>query len=172
MGLLRGDVVDARMVMLGVIPGKVATEVFLGLVVIQKLPGILRGAFDGAEGRFDERIVIGGAWASKQLRHAVILAEALDGLGFHLAAAVIDDFGPLILGQVQDVLIRQAALEQESGFPGGLVPGDAPLDDFAGPFIQQQVEEEILPLLERRQIADVPAPPLVGPGQRFADRRL
>ena len=32
MGLLRGDVVDARMVMLGVIPGKVATEVFSGLV--------------------------------------------------------------------------------------------------------------------------------------------
>ena len=43
MGLLRGDVVDARMVMLGVIPGKVATEVFLGLVVIQESPGILRG---------------------------------------------------------------------------------------------------------------------------------
>ena len=35
-GLLRGDVVDAGMVMLGVIPGKVATEVFLGLVGIQK----------------------------------------------------------------------------------------------------------------------------------------
>ena len=51
------------MVMLGVIPGKVATEVFVGLGIIQKTSGIGRGAFDGAEGRFDERIVIGGARA-------------------------------------------------------------------------------------------------------------
>ena len=61
MGLLRGDVVDTGMVMLGVIPGKVATEVFVGLGSIQKTSRIRRGAFDGAEGRFDERIVIGGA---------------------------------------------------------------------------------------------------------------
>ncbi len=67
MGLLRGDGVDAGMVVLGVIPGKVATEVIVGLGVIQKLPGILLGAFDGAEGRFDERIVVGGEGASKQL---------------------------------------------------------------------------------------------------------
>ena len=158
--------------MLGVIPGKVATEVFSGLSVIQKLPGILRGAFDGAEGRFDERIVIGGAGAGKQLGHAVIFTQPLDGLGFHLAATIIDDFGPLLLGQVQDVLICQAALQQAAGFLGGLVPGDAPLDDFAGPFIQQQVEEEILPPLAGHQVADVPAPPLIGPGQIFADRRL
>src|ERR1039457_7705047 len=58
MGLLRGDVVDARMVMLGVIPGKVSFKIGDGLVVIQESPGILRGAFDGAEGRFDKRIVI------------------------------------------------------------------------------------------------------------------
>ena len=49
---------------------------------------------------------------------------------------------------------------------------DAPLDSFAGPFIQQQVEVEILSLLERRQVANVPTPALIGPGQRFADRRL
>ena len=158
--------------MLGVIPGKVSFKIGDGLVVIQESPGILRGAFDGAEGRFDERIVIGGAGASKQLGHAELFTQALDGLGFHLTAAIIDDFGPLILVQIQDVLIRQAALQQAAGFPGGLLPGDAPLDDFAGPFIQQQVEEEIFSLLERRQIADVPAPPLVGPGQIFADRRL
>jgi len=47
------------MVMLGVIPGKVATEVFVGLGIIEKASRIRRGAFDGAEGRFDERIVIG-----------------------------------------------------------------------------------------------------------------
>jgi hypothetical protein len=46
MGLLRGDVVDAGMVMLGVIPGKVATEVFVGLGIIEKATGIGRGAFD------------------------------------------------------------------------------------------------------------------------------
>ena len=63
------------MVVLRVIPRKVATEVFLGLDVIEELPGIFRGAFDGAEGRFDERIVIGGAGASKQLGHAVIFTQ-------------------------------------------------------------------------------------------------
>ena len=36
MGLLRGDVVDARMVMLGVIPGKVSFEIGDRLVVIQE----------------------------------------------------------------------------------------------------------------------------------------
>ena len=50
MGLLRGDVVDTGMVVLGVVPGKVATEVFLGPGIIQKTSRILRGAFDGAEG--------------------------------------------------------------------------------------------------------------------------
>jgi hypothetical protein len=44
------------MVMLGVIPGKVSFEIGDRLVVIQESPGILRGAFDGAEGGFDERI--------------------------------------------------------------------------------------------------------------------
>ena len=38
------------MVMLGVVPGKVATEVFSGLGIIEKAAGVLRGAFDGAEG--------------------------------------------------------------------------------------------------------------------------
>ena len=50
MGLLRGNVVDAGMVMLRVIPGKVSFEIGDGLVVIQESPRILRGAFDGAEG--------------------------------------------------------------------------------------------------------------------------
>jgi hypothetical protein len=171
-GLLRRDVVDARMVMLRVIPGKVSFEIGDGLVVIQESPGIRRGAFDGAEGGFDERIVIGGAGAGKQLGQAVIFTQPLDRLGFHLAAAIIDDFGPLVLGQVQDVLIGQTALQQEPGFLGGLLPVDAPLDGFAGPFIQQQVEVEIHPFLEGHQVADVPTPPLVGPGQFFADRGL
>jgi len=41
---------------------------------------------------------------------------------------------------------------------------------LAGPLIQQQVE--IFPFLAGQQIADVPAPPLVGLGQLFADRGL
>ena len=67
MGLLRGDVVDARMVMLGVVPGKVPFEIGNGLAVVQEAAGIFRGAFDGAEGGLDKRIVIGGAGARKQL---------------------------------------------------------------------------------------------------------
>jgi len=33
----------------------------------------------------------------------VIFTQTLDGLGFHLAAAIIDDFGPLVLGLIQDL---------------------------------------------------------------------
>ena len=126
--LLRGDVVDARMVVFGVVPGKVPIEIGEGLAVIQESTGILRGSFHSAEGGLDVRIVIGSSGASKQLRHAVILTQPLDRLGFHLAAAVVDQFGPLVLGQVQDVLFDQASLQQQPGFLGRLVPTDAPLD--------------------------------------------
>jgi hypothetical protein len=64
-GLLRGDVVDARMVVLGVVPGKVPIEIGDGLAVVQETTGIFRGSFYGAEGRFDVRIVIGSSGASK-----------------------------------------------------------------------------------------------------------
>src|SRR5450759_4604464 len=131
------------MVVLRVVPSKVAIEIDDGLVVIQESTGILRGSFYGAEGRFDVRIVIGSSGASKQLGHAVILTQSLDGLGFHLAAAVVDEFGPLVLRQVQDVLGQQASLQQEPRLLGRLVPTDAPLDGFAGPLIQQPVEVKI-----------------------------
>ena len=100
MGLLRSNVVDARMVVLGVVPGKGPTEIGDGLGVIQKSAGIFRGSFDGAEGRFDERIVIGGSGAGKQLGHAMFFTQPLDRLGFHLAATIIDDFGPLVHWQI------------------------------------------------------------------------
>ena len=66
--------------------------------------------------------------------------------------------------------VDQAPFKEEAGFLGRLLPTDAPLDGFAGPLVEQQVEVKILPFLERQQVADVPAPPLVGPGQRFANR--
>ena len=48
--LLRGDVVDARMVVLCVVPGKVPIEIGDGLAVVQEATGILRGSFYSAEG--------------------------------------------------------------------------------------------------------------------------
>ena len=48
--LLRGDVVDAGVVVLVVIPVKISFEVSHGLGVVQKLARIFRGAFDGREG--------------------------------------------------------------------------------------------------------------------------
>ena len=117
-GLLRGDVVDARMVMLRVVPCKVPIKIGDGLAVIQESTGILRGSFHGAEGGLDERIVIGSSGASKQLRHVVILTQSLNRLGFHLAAAVVDDLGALVLRQVQDVLGQQASLPAGAETPG------------------------------------------------------
>jgi hypothetical protein len=43
----------------------------------------------------------------------VILTQSLDWLGLHLAAAVVEDVGPLVLRQVQDVLFYQTSFQQE-----------------------------------------------------------
>ena len=59
MGLLRGDEVDARVVMLGVIPVEVPGEVGHGLAIIQEAPRVFRGALGGAEGRLDEGLSFG-----------------------------------------------------------------------------------------------------------------
>src|SRR5258708_39967213 len=101
------------MVVLGVIPGKVPSEIGDGLSIVQEAIGVFWSSFYRAESRLDKRIVVGGSRARKQLRHAVMFAQLLDWLGLHLAAAVIDEFGALILRQVQDVLLNQAAFQQE-----------------------------------------------------------
>jgi hypothetical protein len=143
---------------LGVVP----VEVGHGLAVIQEPPRIFRGPLGGAEGRFDERIVIGRPRSGEQLRHAVVFTEPLDRLGLHLTAAVVDDFRPLVFRQIEDVLIGQSTLKKPSGFLGGLRPSDSPLDGLAGPLVQQQLQVEVQPLLVGHQVADVPAPALVG----------
>src|ERR1035438_9298373 len=109
--LLRGDVVDAGVVVLVIVPVKVLIEVVHGLAVVQELAGIFRGSFRGGEGGFDEGIVVGSSWPGEELGHVVVLAELADGLGFHLATAVVDQFGPLILRQTEDILICQTAFE-------------------------------------------------------------
>ena len=132
MGLLRSDVVDARMVVLRIVPSKVAFEIDDGLTIVQESTGIFRGSFYGAECGLNERIVIGSSGASKQLGHVMILTQFLNRFGFHLAPAVVDEFGSLVLRQVENVLFNEAAFEQESRLLGCLLPTDAPLDGFAG----------------------------------------
>ena len=63
--LLRSDVVDARMVVLRVVPGKVSIEVFDGIGVVEELTGILWSSFYRTEGRLDKRIIIGSSGAGK-----------------------------------------------------------------------------------------------------------
>ena len=64
-GLLRGHVLEARMVMLGIVPGKVALEISSGLFGIQEAAGVFGRALYGAEGGFDKRIVVWGSWPCK-----------------------------------------------------------------------------------------------------------
>jgi hypothetical protein len=132
MGLLWSDVVDARMVVLRIVPSKVPFEIDDSLFVVEESTGIFRGSFYGAECGLYERIVIGSSGASTQLRHVMILTQPLDRLGFHLAPAVVDHFGSLVLWQVENVLLNQAAFKQESRLLSCLLPTDAPLDGFAG----------------------------------------
>ena len=137
MGLLRCDVVDAGVVVLRVVPGKVLVEVYDGLAVVEEATRIGRSAFHRAERGFNEGIVIRGSGAREELGHAVVCTEFLNRLGLHLAAPVVDEFGPLVFGQIQNVLRDQAALQQESGFFGGLLPTNAPLDGFARVLVEQ-----------------------------------
>jgi len=85
----RGDVVDALNGNAGVIPGKVATEVFVGLGIIEK--GVrIRGArltVLKADSRTECHWAVRGR--GKQLGQAVIFTQTLDGLGFHLAGAIM-----------------------------------------------------------------------------------
>ena len=58
-GLRRGHVVDAGVVVLGVVPIEVTGERGGGLVVVPEAAGIFRRPFHRAERRFDERVVVG-----------------------------------------------------------------------------------------------------------------
>src|ERR1700683_2818600 len=134
--LLRSDVVDAGVVVLVIVPVKVLVEVGVGLAIVQKLAGIFRSSLGGREGGLDERIVVGRPGARKQLRHVVILAELADRLGFHLAAAVVEQLGPLVFREVQDVFPLQTAFEKQAGLRGGLRPTDPPKEGLAGKLIE------------------------------------
>src|SRR5258708_36193513 len=114
------------MVVLGVIPGKVPSEIGDGLSIVQEAIGVFWSSFYRAESRLDKRIVFGGSRARKQLRDAVMFAQLLDWLGLHLEAAVIDEFGALLLRQVPDSLLNQAAFRHEASVLGCLLPTDAP----------------------------------------------
>jgi hypothetical protein len=87
MGLLRSDVVDARMVVHRIVPSKVPFEIDDGLTLVEESTGIFRGSFYGAECGLNEWIVIGSSGAGKQLGHMMILTQPLDRLGFHLTSA-------------------------------------------------------------------------------------
>ena len=119
-GLLWGDEINARVVVLGIVPGELPGKVGHGLAVIKEPPRIFRGPLGGAEGRFDERIVVGRPRSGEQLRHAVVFTEPLDRLGINLTAAVVNDLRPLVFRQIEDVLIGQSTLKKPSGFLGGL----------------------------------------------------
>ena len=56
--LVRGDVVDAGVVVLVVVPVKVSVEVAPGEAVVQKLAGIFRSSLGRRERGLDERIVV------------------------------------------------------------------------------------------------------------------
>ena len=65
MRLLRGDVIDAGVVVLVVVPVKVLLEVGDGLAIVQKKARVLRCALGGGKSGLDERIVVGRPGACK-----------------------------------------------------------------------------------------------------------
>ena len=166
--LVRSDVVDAGVAVPVVIPVKVSCEVGGGFAVVQEVARIFRGAFNGGEGGFDEGIVVGGSGPGEELGHVAILAELADRFGFHLAAAVVEQFGALVFRQVEAIFLFQSAFEEQAGLGGGPGPADLPMDRLAGKLIEQQIEEKADAFLPRQQVADVPTPTLIGTGQLLA----
>ena len=104
-GLVRGDIVDAGVVVLVVIPVKISFEVSARHSVVQKLAWVFRGALGGRERGLNEGIVVGRSRPSEQLGHMVILTELANRFGFHLPAAVVDQFGSPVFRQVEDIFL-------------------------------------------------------------------
>ena len=83
---------------------------------------------------------LGGPWSGEQLGHVVIFKHSFDGLGFHLAAPVVDHHRTLILGQIEDILTDERLFYETLGLLGGLMPTDQPGKGLPRVFIQEQIE--------------------------------
>ena len=164
MALIGGDIVDAGVEVIGIIPWEKLTKVFLSVCLVDKSTGVFRHTLNRAKDCLNVRIIIGGSRTGKYLGHLVILEHLLDDLGLHLTAPVVDHFRTLIFGEIEDVFVDQAAFNQALGFICGEVPADKPADLLAGVFVDQQVEIKEYPLGKGSQIADIPAPALIGAG--------
>ena len=159
------------MIMLGVVPAKESIKVSCGVLTVQKSCWVLGRSFDRSECRFHKRVVIGGSRSGKQLGHLMEFKHILNRLCLHLTAPIVDNFRSLIFRQIQNVLGKQAALKKLLGLLCCLIPTDKPVDDFAGIFIQQQVQIEEKTFFISQKVADIPAPSLVGTAQLFSNRR-
>ncbi len=163
MCLLWGNIIDARMVMLAVVPMKILGKILPRLHIVKKPAGISMESFHRAECRFNERVVIGGSWSGKQLRHAMVLQQLANRFCLHLPASIIDQFRSLLVRKIEDIFSHQSIVKQPASRCAVLPPADQPGNDLPGIFVKQQIQVQKQAFLKGRQIADVPAPPLVRP---------
>ena len=158
------DVADAGMVVLGVVPGEEAGEVVEDRLRVECGEGLRVGGrgLDGAEKRFDKGVVVGSARTGQSLGDTEVGKHLHDGLGGHLDAAVVDCHGPEGRRGVKNALGKDGIVDEQPRLGGGEGLHDAPGQHLARPFVKHDVEEPEPAADIGRDVADVPAPALVG----------
>jgi hypothetical protein len=150
------------MQMLSIIPMKVSFKVPHSVLPVKEATGISLSRLRGTERCLYKRIIVGGSWPCKELRHPVKLKDGFYRSSFHLLPSVIDNFRSLLFRTIQDVLGEQPTFEKLPGIFCPLAPTDQPVDRFAGVLVKEQAQIQKRGSLIGTQEAYVPAPPLVG----------
>jgi len=171
MALFRSYVIDSGMEVLSIIPMEVWFKVPHSVLQVKKAAGISLGCLGGTERCLYKRIIVGGSWPGKELRHPVKLKDGFYRSSFHLLTSVINNFWALLFRTVQDVFGEQATFEKLPGIFCPLVPANQPVDRFAGVLVKEQVQIHKHGSLVGTQEAYIPAPPLVGTRDLFSCRR-
>ena len=137
------DIADARVIMLAIVPREVTGEIVKRGLRVERgeALGVVRRSLDGAEQRFDKRVVVGRVRPGEGLVHAKVDKHLRDRLGLHLDAAVVDDDELPGRWGFQKTFRNNGIVTEALGFDRGAGRDDAPRQNFAGPFVQHDVEK-------------------------------
>jgi hypothetical protein len=168
MTLIGSHIIDTGMQVLRIIPLKVSFKVPHRIVQVKESPRVSRSPLCGTERGLNKRIIVGGSWPGKELRHPVKLKDGLYRTRFHLPASVIDNLWSLLFWTIKDVLREQPSFEKLLCIFCPLAPTDQPVDSLAGVLVKEQEQIEEHGSLVGVQVAYIPAPPLVGASDLFS----
>ncbi|MPM72115.1 hypothetical protein SDC9_119088 [bioreactor metagenome] len=170
MSLRRGDVADAAVAVLEVVPAHEVASPEAGVfkggeAARRKFGAVLRGL----EERFDKGVVVGDARARVRRFDAQPVQHGEHRGGLEGTAVVAVEHG--FVGHRVDAFGQRGALEQAHRVVGMVGLMDLPPDDLAAVEVLDQVEVEPAPLHLRGQIGHVPTPDMARRGGHMRGRR-